>query len=121
MQELARRRNVEEQARWDFMALDYNGSCRISPQQALLLFQTTHGPQFTLQTWQKFLSLRAVPEENICFDEIRLWLCDVNYEGGDTKYSDIVEERERLNAEKENRLEEDLNKYLKGQVRKYIV
>ena len=53
---------MEEQVRWDFMALDRTGSCRISVQDALLLFRNTHGDDFSMKVWQTFLNSRSNPQ-----------------------------------------------------------
>ena len=63
LQDLERRRHVEEQARWDFMALDTMGSGCLSLSQALLLMQTIHGALFSLSTWNSFLASRQAGGE----------------------------------------------------------
>ena len=62
LQELERRRTLEEQVRWDFMALDRTGSCRISTNDGLMLFRNTHGEDFSMKTWQAFLNSRDNPQ-----------------------------------------------------------
>ncbi|CAH1784103.1 unnamed protein product [Owenia fusiformis] len=76
LQELTRRLSVESKAHWDFQALDHNGSHRIHLKDALVLFKMTHGDQFTMHTWKKFLASREHPEDDIYFDEIKIWLCN---------------------------------------------
>ena len=62
LQELERRRTLEEQVRWDFMALDRTGSYRISTKDALMLFRNTHGEDFSMKTWHAFLISRDNPQ-----------------------------------------------------------
>ncbi|XP_052249024.1 uncharacterized protein LOC127856876 isoform X2 [Dreissena polymorpha] len=73
--DVERRRAVDEQAFWDFQALDYTGQNRITLQNALLLFKEFHGDAFSLATWRRFLSSRENSDSDVCFDEIRFWLC----------------------------------------------
>lgn len=73
--DVERRRTTEEQAYWDFQALDYLGSHRISLRDALLLFKQIHGEKFSLSTWKRFLAARQSPWKDVCFDELRFWLC----------------------------------------------
>ncbi|XP_070192500.1 trichohyalin-like isoform X3 [Littorina saxatilis] len=75
LEEISRRQSLEEQAYWDFQALDLNGSHRIRLQDALTLFQEYHEDSFSLHTWHRFLQSRLDPASDVYFDEIREWLC----------------------------------------------
>lgn len=95
LEELERRRSIEEQSYWDFQALDYNGSNRISLKDALLLFKEFHGDRFSLYTWNNFLKSREEPDAGVYFDEIRFWLCD--YPSGEpATLEQITKEEDRL-------------------------
>ncbi|WAR25161.1 hypothetical protein MAR_010865 [Mya arenaria] len=73
--DVERRRAVDEQAYWDFQALDYTGKNRITLHNALLLFKDIHGDSFSMATWNRFLSSREIRDADVFFDEIRFWLC----------------------------------------------
>ncbi|XP_076469710.1 uncharacterized protein LOC143300038 [Babylonia areolata] len=75
LEEISRRQSLEEQAYWDFQALDSDGSHRIKLKDALTLFQEYHGDAFSLYTWHAFLQSRLDPSGDVYFDEIRDWLC----------------------------------------------
>ncbi|KAL8585443.1 hypothetical protein ACOMHN_024604 [Nucella lapillus] len=75
LEEIARRQSLDEQAYWDFQALDFNGSHRIKLNDAFTLFQEYHGDAFSLFTWHAFLQSRLDPSADVYFDEIREWLC----------------------------------------------
>ncbi|KAK7499548.1 hypothetical protein BaRGS_00009200, partial [Batillaria attramentaria] len=77
LEEVQRRHVLDEQAYWDFQALDFSGSHRIRLQDALTLFQEYHGDAFSLHTWHQFLKSRVDPDADVYFDEIRRWLCDI--------------------------------------------
>lgn len=49
---------VEKNIRWEFKFLDKEGSGRISLSDALFLFKSVQGSEFTLASWQLFLSQR---------------------------------------------------------------
>lgn len=86
---------MEEVVRWDFRALDSNGSHRISIQDALLLFQNTHGKKFSMKTWRKFLASRDDSIQSVCFDEMRMLLCE-QPSGPECGANEIKTEMERL-------------------------
>ncbi|XP_064633679.1 golgin subfamily A member 4-like [Lineus longissimus] len=95
LQDLDRRKNLEQKVRWDFVALDKNGNHRLPLQDALLLFRETHGERFSLHTWQTFLRSRVEPDADVCFDEVKIWLC--NLPSGDVCSANELEiEEERL-------------------------
>ena len=81
LQELDRRMNLQDKLRWDFMSLDLMGNGRIVVQDALLLFQVTHGDSFSTYNWNKFLASRADPNDDVCFDEVASWLCNLPQDG----------------------------------------
>ena len=75
IQDLERRRNLEEQLRWDFMALDASGANRLSLKDGFLLFTMAHADEFCLEQWTDFLRSRGENElEEIYFDEIKVRL-----------------------------------------------
>ncbi|XP_022097553.1 trichohyalin-like isoform X2 [Acanthaster planci] len=100
--ELERRRTVEERAWWDFQALDSRGNHRITPREALILMKATHQEHFTTQTWQAFLKSRDVSaNEDVTFNEIRMWLCNPPLQSGEEwEMEDITAEGEKLDREK---------------------
>lgn len=59
--QIERRYAVDDEAYWDFRALDANGNDHIALTDALLLFQEYHGDQFSLSTWHSFLKTREIP------------------------------------------------------------
>lgn len=77
LREMERRRQLEEKVSWDFKALDMDKDGRISLQSALFLFKTVHGHNFSIKLWNSFLSSRHRPEDEVSFDEIRLFLCNI--------------------------------------------
>lgn len=82
----------------------------------MLLFQTTHGDMFSLNTWHKFLETRDNSVENVSFDEMRIWLC-AKPEPSDTSEEALEEEKERLESEKLKRHEATLEEHSKKEVR----
>lgn len=117
LEELSRRKEVEDKAQWDFMGLDKFGSSRISVSDALLLFQITHGNEFLIDFWHQFIESRGdlgttVP---VSFDEIYMWLCDHPSERPNK------DEDEPDTAEEEiARLEEDYEMALDNEIAKLI-
>ena len=77
LREMERRRKLEEKVSWDFKCLDMDKNGRISLQSALFLFKTVHDKRFSLKLWNSFLSSRYRPEDEVSFDEIRLFLCNI--------------------------------------------
>ncbi|XP_063400098.1 trichohyalin-like isoform X3 [Mytilus trossulus] len=109
LEEIERRRSVEEQAYWDFQALDYKGTNRISLKDALMMFREFHGDRFSLYTWKEFLQSRDDPGEQVYFDEIRLWLC--NYPSGEPASKDqITQEEEQLIKRQSTHQSDTINK-----------
>ena len=106
LQELERRRTLESQVKWDFRALDTDDDGRISLQSALFLFKTVHDRSFTLQLWNSFLSSRNRPEDDVAFDEIRLFLCNIPEFDSSSAESDYLEYSGEL---QENQKERDYN------------
>lgn len=68
---------MEEKVKWDFRALDVEDVGRISIKSALFLFKAVHGNRFSQADWRKFLEGRVNPDEDVCFDEAKLFLCNV--------------------------------------------
>lgn len=77
VRELERRHVMEEKVKWDFRALDVEDVGRISIKSALFLFKAVHGNRFSQAYWRKFLEGRVNPDEDVCFDEAKLFLCNV--------------------------------------------
>ncbi|XP_052070817.1 trichohyalin-like isoform X2 [Mytilus californianus] len=105
LEEIERRRSVEEQAYWDFQALDYKGTNRISLKDALMMFREFHGDRFSLYTWKEFLQSRDDPDEQVYFDEIRLWLC--NYPSGEPASKDQITQEEEQLIKRQSRHQSD--------------
>lgn len=103
LEELERRRSIEEQAFWDFQALDYRGTNRISLKDALMLFREFHADRFSLQTWNQFLESRDDPDDSVYFDEIRSWLCNLP-SGTPASHEQVCQEEKQL-SKKESRHE----------------
>lgn len=95
LEELERRRSIDEQSYWDFQALDYNGTNRICLKDAFLLFREFHQERFSMFTWQKFLESRTFPGADVYFDEIRFWLCGYP-QGEPASLEQITKEEARL-------------------------
>ena len=95
VEELGRRMLLEESIHWDFKCLDVSGSGRISLESALLLFKCVHGDDFSLKTWNNFLSSRPKSFSDVSFDEIKLWLCDLPT-GGPCEEEEYLDEKEAL-------------------------
>lgn len=115
LEEIERRRSVEEQAYWDFQALDYKGTNRISLKDALMMFREFHGDRFSLYAWKEFLQSRDDPGEQVYFDEIRLWLC--NYPSGEPASKDqITQEEEQLIKIQSRHQSDTINKLKQIQV-----
>ena len=73
LQDLERRRSLEEQVRWDFMSLDQTGCTHLPLKDCLLLFSMAHGDAFSLETWRRFLASRGENKEgDASFDEIKV-------------------------------------------------
>ena len=115
LQELDRRIQVEDQVRWDFQALDHNGSYRISVNDALLLFRNTHGPSFSMATWQRFLASRGNPKDDVSYDEVRMWLCD-SPNDSPTQDNEVTTEQTRLQQLQQRQAEEDFEALKKTKV-----
>ncbi|KAK3102812.1 hypothetical protein FSP39_014083 [Pinctada imbricata] len=110
LEEIERRRSTEETAFWDFQALDYNNTHRISLKDALLLFKEFHGDRFSMYTWRQFLESRINPAADVCFDEIRLWLCDYP-QGEPATMEQIIQEEERIDGKQRKFKEDEINSY----------
>ncbi len=98
--ELERRKAAEENAWWDFKALDTRDYDRISVKEALLLFKATHNETFTMATWQKFMESRNNSNHDVSFDEVRMWLCNQPLPGDVCDDQEVVDACEKLEREK---------------------
>ena len=115
LQELKRRRHADEQAMWDFTALDKTGSNRLSLLDGLLLFQTRHNEKFSLDTWNKFMTQREGEGDEVYFDEMRMFLCE-KPSGPVATTEDIEAEKTKLQKSHRARIEEQYEAYLNSQV-----
>ena len=115
LEELERRRSLEEKLRWDFFSLDYQGTCVISVQNALLLFKNTHNDRFSLHVWRKFLATRYAPEADVTFDEIKMWLINP-IEGTVPVQNEYASEMERLDRKIQQNDEQEFKNYVQFQV-----
>lgn len=89
---------MEERNKWDFCAIDVENIGRISIQSALFLSKAVHGEKISLQNWKQFLSERDNPFDDISYDEMKLFLCN------------IPESRSANSDEEYTRQEMELNK-----------
>ncbi|XP_066283910.1 trichohyalin-like isoform X2 [Branchiostoma lanceolatum] len=96
LMELDRRKCLEEKVYWDFQALDRDGSHRLHLNDALLLFRATHGEKFSFQTWNKFVASRVDPNDDVCFDEMKMWLCMLPEDGDPCGEEEAEKEEEDL-------------------------
>lgn len=70
--EVAKLIQTEKNIKWEFRFLDKTGSGRISPSDALFLFKSVLGRNFSLASWQMFLSQRpTATTEGVKFDELK--------------------------------------------------
>ena len=98
VEEIGRRVLLEESIAWDFKCLDVLGCGRISLSSALLLFKCVHGEQFSLDTWNRFVLSRLTSYDDVSFDEIKLWLCEIPT-GDELNDVDFDNERENLESQ----------------------
>eukprot|EP00111_Clytia_hemisphaerica_P002852 TCONS_00008039-protein len=77
IKEIERRHFMEEKIKWDFRALDKEDNGRISLESALFLFKAVHGEKFSQRYWNLFADSRLDPYEDVYFDEIKLFLCNI--------------------------------------------
>lgn len=77
LDELDRRKTLEEKVYWDFKAVDVEGKGRISLKTALMLFKAVHNELFSMKTWRAFLAQRLVQEADVCYDEMKMFLCNL--------------------------------------------
>ena len=95
LQEIDRRRNLEDKISWDFKTLDSEGNGRITVNSALFLFKTVHAELFSMKMWKGFLAGRSEPHADICFDEMKVFLCDLPA-GGPSDRDELLGEEEEL-------------------------
>ena len=91
LDDLDRRKSLEEKISWDFKSLDVEGKGRISLKTALLLFKAVHNELFSMKTWRSFVSQREYPDADVCFDEIKMFLCNL-VDGGPCEKEEFNEE-----------------------------
>ncbi|RMX39987.1 hypothetical protein pdam_00022972 [Pocillopora damicornis] len=91
LDDLDRRKSLEEKISWDFKSLDIEGKGRISLKTALLLFKAVHNELFSMKTWRSFVSQREYPDADVCFDEIKMFLCNL-VDGGPCEKEEFNEE-----------------------------
>jgi Ca2+-binding EF-hand superfamily protein len=119
LQDLDRRKNLEQKVRWDFMALDKSGNYRLPLEDALLLFRETHGEKFSMHVWQAFLRSRVNSDADVYFDEVKIWLC--NLPSGDVcTTNELAIEEERLVKGRQNKETGIYQDFKKLQVRCFI-
>ena len=116
LEELERRRIQEDKVRWDFAALDQTGNNLITVKDGLLLFKLTLGDEFSLQLWNAFLAARVDPLADLCFDDVRLLLCDLPPDGSVCSPQEMLDEEMRLEKEKEDKLRDESEALQKRQV-----
>ena len=95
LDELDRRKALEEKVYWDFKTVDVEGKGRISLKTALFLFKAVHNDLFSMKTWRSFLSQREIPEADICFEEIKMFLCNL-VDGGPCDEEEFDEEEKAV-------------------------
>ena len=117
LNELDRRKSLEEKIYWDFKTVDVEGKGRISLKTALLLFKAVHNELFSMKTWRSFLSQREYPESDVCFDEIKMFLCNL-VDGGPCDKEEFSEEEKAVSLRCCNNEYENLNELEKLQVKK---
>lgn len=115
LDELDRRKAVEEKVYWDFKAVDVEGKGRISLKTALMLFKAVHNELFSMRTWRSFLSQREIPEADVCFDEIKMFLCNL-VDGGPCDDEEYDEEEKSIGLRVCNNKYENLKELEKLQV-----
>ena len=98
LDELDRRKSLEEKIYWDFKTLDVEGKGRISLKTALLLFKAVHNELFSMKTWRSFVSQREYPDADVCFDEIKMFLCNL-VDGGPCDKEEFDEEEKAVGVQ----------------------
>ncbi|EDO46860.1 predicted protein, partial [Nematostella vectensis] len=112
LEEFERRKTLEDKIYWDFRALDYEGTNRISIKSALFLFKSVHEDYFSIRTWKAFLDQRERPESDVSFDEIKIFLCNLPV-GGPCEEEEFYKEDEsveRMRCDKEYEAIKDAKK-----------
>ena len=107
--------------RWDFAALDKTGNNLITVKDALLLFKLTLGDGFSLQMWNNFLASRRDPVSDLCFDDVRMLLCDLPVDGAVCSAEEMLGEEKRIEEEKEEKLKEECDALQKRQVGRFFI
>ena len=115
LDELDRRKALEEKVFWDFKAVDVEGNGRISLKSALMLFKLVHSELFSMKTWRSFLSQREIPEADVCYDEIKIFLCNL-VDGGPCDDEEFEEEEKSVSLRYCDNKYENLKELEKFQV-----
>lgn len=110
LQELERRKSLEEKIYWDFRALDFEGNNRISIESTLFLFKAVHEEKFSLKTWNNFVKHRFDPTSDVSFDEVKIFLCNLPVGGpcDDGEYFNERDEVSRKHADEEYSIVKEL-------------
>ena len=117
---------MEEKIKWDFRALDKEDNGRISLESALFLFKAVHGDKFSQRYWNLFADSRLDPYEDVYFDEIKLFLCNIpEYasSNGDQEYfqqQQVVRENAKKLLEEEHQILENIQVGLSSSVLKSV-
>ncbi len=80
--ELDRRYFIVENARWEFSMLDGYREGRISERNAMNLFKTVQGSQFS-GGWSLFQKKRSNPGSTVTWEEIEVPLCEIVLNNGE--------------------------------------
>ena len=115
LNELDRRKSLEDKVYWDFKAVDVEGKGRISLKTALMLFKAVHNELFSMKTWRSFLTQRAVPEADVSFEELKMFLCNL-VDGGPCDEQEFGEEEKAVSLRVCNNKYESLKELEKLQV-----
>ena len=118
LDELDRRKTLEEKVYWDFKAVDVEGKGRISLKTALMLFKAVHNELFSMKTWRAFLSERLVQEADVCFDEMKMFLCNL-VDGGPCDDQEFEDEEKAVSLRVCDNKYESLKEIEKLQVREH--
>lgn len=113
--ELDRRKELEEKVYWDFKTVDVEGKGRISLKTALMLFKAVHNELFSMKTWRSFLAQREFPEADVCFDEMKMFLCNL-VDGGPCEEEEFENEEKAISLRVCNNKYENLKELEKLQV-----
>lgn len=77
VKELNRRIELREKLYWDFRLLDVQNEGSISLEKARVMFKEVQGDEFE-SFWKLFEEQQIVPKNEVYFEEIELFLCQVH-------------------------------------------